>query len=121
MLGHEIDMAVERQQSEAAPVVPEGFALVPAEITKAMKEAVRENGGGQAMIYALAAWGDLLSAAPAAPLRTEAQVRAEARREALDEVQDELISFAESQSGEVFLGVHSSINIIRALVEQQTQ
>jgi hypothetical protein len=77
MLGHEIDMAVERKETQAVPVLPEGWKLVPAEMTKAMKETVRENGGGQAMIYALAAWGDLPSAPPAAPLRTEAEVRAE--------------------------------------------
>jgi hypothetical protein len=79
------DSSNHSKTSNGLPVIPDGWALVPVEMTKAMKEAVRENGGEQAMLYALAAWNDLLPAAPKPPLRTEAAVRAEARREALEE------------------------------------
>ena len=47
--------------------IPEGYALVPVKVTHAMKNAVRANGGNQAVAYALAAWPDLLAAAPPAP------------------------------------------------------
>ena len=103
-------------------MVPEGFALVPAEITKAMKEAVRENGGEQAMIYALAAWGDLLSAAPAAPLRTEVEVRAEARLEALESVLKAGIQVKfDPVKGETVISTDDLRVLVSALIEKEPQ
>jgi len=80
MLGHEIDMAVERQQSEAAPVVPEGWRLVPVEPSEAMKNELLEADWDEADTEDVAArsiYNAILRCAPAAPLRTEAEVRAE--------------------------------------------
>lgn len=43
---------------------PDGWKLVPVELTNEMKERVRSKGGPQALAFAIAAWPDLLSAAP---------------------------------------------------------
>jgi len=40
------------------------FVLVPRKLTQAMKEAVRDAGGSQAVAYAVACWPELLDAAP---------------------------------------------------------
>ena len=45
-------------------LVPDGWKLVPVELTNEMKERVRSKGGPQALAFAIAAWPDLLSAAP---------------------------------------------------------
>lgn len=46
----------------AAPAKP-GYVLVPEVPTKAMKDAVREAGGSQALAYGLAGWEIMLAAA----------------------------------------------------------
>lgn len=45
-------------------MAPAGWKLVPVEPTDAMLDAVRTKGGPQAVGYAIAAWLDLLEAAP---------------------------------------------------------
>jgi hypothetical protein len=70
-------------QPDSAPVIPEGWKLVPQEPTEAMGvagETVVIGDGG-----ALDVWEEMLNASPPAPLHTETAVRAEARREALEE------------------------------------
>lgn len=41
-----------------------GWQLVPKVLTEYQIETVRENGGNQAVAYLMAAWPDLLAAAP---------------------------------------------------------
>ncbi|MFG1332069.1 hypothetical protein V5F41_12555 [Xanthobacter autotrophicus] len=53
--------------SALAHNVPDGWMLVPVKPTEEMKARVRENGGPQALAYALAAWPDMLASAPPAP------------------------------------------------------
>lgn len=77
------EFLLSRLQGLAAPIIPEGWTLVPVEPTEAMgiagKTVVIGDGG------ALDVWEEMLNASPPAPLRTETAVRAEARREALEE------------------------------------
>lgn len=68
-------------QPVAARVIPEGWRLVPDHLTAEMENAAGDSSDNRGY------WPDIfaaiLASAPPAPLRTEAEVRAEARREAL--------------------------------------
>lgn len=73
---------------DARPVIPEGWRLVPVKITKGMEEAMRETTGALTLFFAGLAWDHLLQAAPTPPLHTEADVRADAQREALEKAEE---------------------------------
>ncbi len=59
--------------ASAEPVIPEGWVLVPRKPTEAMKDAVRQIAGVQALAYGLAAWDTMLAAAPALVSEKEAE------------------------------------------------
>ena len=56
--------ALDQPDAGIPATVPAGWKLVPVVPTDAMLDAVRTKGGPQAVGYAIAAWSDLLEAAP---------------------------------------------------------
>lgn len=114
----------DRLQAFAAPVIPEGWRLVPVELLR-----FRQPGYGVDPVITMSEAEGLLAAgladAPPAPLRTEAEVRAEARREALEEAAraaDEChVVIRQGEYGQLIRG-GSSIEVkaaIRALIEKE--
>lgn len=71
-------------QAQPAPVVPDGWRLVPVEPTERMMEAGDETIAGDGSAYGV--WDDMLDKAPPAPLLTEAQAGAKALREVADKL-----------------------------------
>lgn len=57
----------------SAPAIPEGWVLVPKEPTEAMKDALWQIAGVQALATGLAAWGTMLAAVPALVSEKEAE------------------------------------------------
>jgi hypothetical protein len=99
MLGHEIDMAVERNQAETAPVVPEGWRLVPVEPDQWMRTQI-DCGVEIGLTHEI--WRRALKAAPPAPLRTEAEVRAEVFTEIAEAFDLRLTQLSGSDSFKAF-------------------
>lgn len=77
------DSSNHSKTSNCSPVIPEGWDLVPQELTDDMGDFL--DSYLSAMIGPQEAWAGTLTLCPAAPLRTEAAVRAEARLATLEE------------------------------------
>jgi len=97
MLGHEIDMAVERKETQA---VPEGWKLVPSTLSSQMEGYIDTY--LECTITNQGAWAGLLERAPTSPLRNEAAVRAEARREALHDIAVNATKLPKLKTEEIF-------------------
>ena len=124
MLGHEIDMAVERNQAETAPVVPEGWRLVPVEPSEAMKNELLEADWDEAETEDVAArsiYNAIIRCAPPSPLRTEAEVRSEARREALEEAAKAVARMDNGKFDHPETALEHAVEAIRALIEKGPQ
>lgn len=105
-----------QQNNGFAPVIPEGWRMVPVEPTDVMMDAGLYQGSHDSeWFHVYSAWKDMVTAAPPAPLRTEAEVRAEARREALEEA----VAFIASQRNNVPMTGEEAAAAIRALIEKE--
>jgi hypothetical protein len=112
-----------RLQAFAAPVIPKGWKLVPEWSTDQMEAAGKkaiEDGADTPEI-----WEAFLSILPPAPLRTEVEVRAEARREALEEAakaaescDSPFSSATQEQDEAVDLMARRVAETIRALIDR---
>lgn len=111
-------------QPVSAPVIPEGWRLVPVELTrdqidKGVMAVVRAGKSGKSVDDQMRfAFEEMIFTAPPAPLRTEADVRKEARREALEEA----VAFIASQRNDIpMMGEEAAAAAaIRALIEKES-
>lgn len=110
-------------QPVAAPVIPEGWRLVPVEMTsdqidKGVMAVIRAGKSGKSIDAQMRfAFEDMVFSAPPAPLRTEADVRKEARLEALEDA----VAFIASQRNDTPMTGEEAAVAIRALIEKESQ